>query len=450
MRGDTIVAIATPYGVGGVGIVRMSGPLANSIAAKITQSEKKIIPRYATFRRFYDPKGHLLDEGVLLYFPAPHSYTGEEVVELQGHSAPVVLDAIVAATVTWGARLAHPGEFTERAYLNHKIDLPQAEAVLDMIHASSLEAARAAARTLQGEFSKAITALVELVTRIRVGIEACLDFPEEDIDPLYKEELCARLAFLLENVKTVQARTQTGAVLREGCQLAIVGAPNVGKSSLLNALAGKSIAIVSDVPGTTRDKVHEVVVLQGVPFHITDTAGIRTTNCPIEQEGISRARGTAGEADVVLVVVDPMHDIANQIAALNLPQEIMQRVWVVINKIDLMNTPVSVTEIEGVLGISAVSAKTNTGLAEFAKDVLRKMNYESHSSEWSARRRHVEALNTAEECLKEAACAIENGDALEVAAEALRLAQVALQAVTGEFRADDLLGRIFSEFCIGK
>ncbi len=440
--GDTIVAIATASGSGAVGIVRVSGPLVDAIASTLVPVP--LPPRRAVHTSFFDQGAQLLDRGIALRFPAPDTYTGEDVLELQAHGNPLILDQLVSAALQAGARLAEPGEFTRRAYLNDRIDLAQAEAVADLITSASSDATAAALRSLQGEFSVAVRQLVEDLTRLRVYIEAALDFAEEEIDFLSDHQLDDQFESLQQALDTIIARATEGRVLREGLTMVIAGAPNVGKSSLLNRLTGQNSAIVTEIAGTTRDVLREQIVLDGIPLTIIDTAGLRDSDDIVEREGIRRAREQMQQADVILqlqIAGDP----AAQSAELPLAGDV-QSVLTVYNKIDLhpdfcCDEPNSL----------AVSAKTGEGFDQLSDALKRIAGFEkTPEGAFMARRRHLTALQESRANISQARRRLVDNDFAELAAEELRLAQRQLQTVTGEFTSDDLLGEIFSSFCIGK
>jgi len=444
---DTIAAIATPPGRGGVGIVRVSGPAVPAIAEGVIGVLPE--PRHARFCRFLDGAGEVIDEGIALYFPAPRSFTGEEVLELQGHGGPVVMDLLLKRVLELGARLARPGEFSERAFLNDKLDLAQAEAVADLIDAETEAAARLASRSLQGAFSRRIHELVERLTELRVFVEAALDFPEEEIDFLADGQVLARLQAVMKAVQEVRASARTGRLLRDGMNLVIAGLPNAGKSSLLNALAGAESAIVTEIPGTTRDLLRERISLDGVPVHLVDTAGLRETEDRVEREGVRRAREALVQADRVLWVYDAAADPENRgFATARLPEGVP--VTLVRNKVDLAGEPPGVDERDGLPEVR-LSARSGEGLDLLRRHLLDGMGFQGgEHSEFLARRRHLDAIDRALAHLEQGRCVLEETGAGELLAEELRLAQQALSEITGEFSADDLLGEIFSSFCIGK
>ncbi len=437
---DTICAVATPPGAGGIGVVRVSGPLAPQLANLLLGACPP--PRQATLTRFRDVNGSALDEGLALYFPAPASFTGEDVLELQGHGSPVVLDRLLKALIANGARLARPGEFTERAFLNGKIDLVQAEAVADLIESASEEAARAAFRTLTGHFSETLNAFSEQLIGVRARIEAALDFPDEAEDAAEHAALKQALIDLRARLMGTVKRAREGRLLREGAQVVIVGAPNAGKSTLLNALAGHEAAIVSPCPGTTRDLVRETIVLEGLTLRLTDTAGLREARDPIEREGVRRAEEAFAQADCALLVVDDSDRSPTDVPAIPVP------VLTVLTKIDISKRPPGA----GPEGF-AVCAPSGEGLDDLRAALRANLLGDEPSSEgtgvFSARRRHLAALEAVDAALARALDHHEDARA-ELAAEELRRAHESLGEITGRFTSDDLLGRIFGSFCIGK
>ncbi len=445
---ETIAAIATAPGRGGIGIVRISGPGVRSIAQALLGRLPR--PRYACFVIFRDATGSPLDKGLALYFPAPHSYTGEDVLELHAHGSPVVLDLLLEQACALGARLARPGEFTERAFLNGKLDLAQAEAVADLINATSTAAARAALRTLTGEFSRRVQALVERLTELRSYVEAAMDFPEEEIDFLSDSRLAERIASLQAELVSLQTAARQGALLHEGLTVVLAGPPNAGKSSLLNALAGEEAAIVSPIPGTTRDVLRADIDLgDGLRLRVLDTAGLRTSCDVLEAEGMRRARHAMERADRVLLVLDAAapDPVARAEAEAQLPPALPRTV--IYNKIDLTGQPPARRENTPAAELY-VSARTRAGLELLRAHLKESMGFAiAGEGSFTARRRHLEALARAQHHLTAAgehACARQG----ELAAEAMRLAQDALGEITGAVTPDDLLGRIFSTFCIGK
>lgn len=443
---DTIAAVATPPGRGGVAVVRVSGPRAHAIACAVTG--RALPARRAVFCRFRDADGQTLDEGLALYFAAPASFTGEDVVEFQGHGSPVVCDLLLARVLELGARLAEPGEFSLRAFLNDRLDLVQAEAIADLVASRSEQAARAALRSLDGAFSRKIHALVAELTRLRVYVEAAMDFPDEDIDFLDDQALRDGLAALQSAFEALDEATRQGRLLAEGFTVVIAGPPNAGKSSLLNALAGSETAIVTPIPGTTRDILREQIVVEGMPLHVLDTAGLRDTVDVIEQEGVRRARGELDRADHALMVVDGSATTPDEIARLRteLPDGLPHTL--VLNKLDLGHSAAFKPPPDGAV---AVSALTGAGLSALRGALCQAAGLgEDATTTLSARRRHLDALERARAHLDEGIRQLEQHRAAELLAEELRLAQDALGTVTGRVTSDDLLGEIFSSFCIGK
>ena len=451
--GDTIVAIATPPGRGGIGIVRVSGSEAASIARALLGSLPK--PRQATFRTFRDARGQALDEGLALYFPGPNSFTGEDVLEIHGHGGPVVLDMMVARALEMGARPARPGEFSERAFLNGKIDLAQAEAVADLIASGSESAARAALRSLQGEFSRHVHAVVADLVGLRAQLEAAIDFPEEEIDILADHRLLQQCQNIRKSIAALLAPARQGCLLQEGMTVVLAGRPNSGKSSLLNALARYDRAIVSAIPGTTRDLLHEHINIDGMPLHLIDTAGLRESGDEIEREGVRRARAVVAEADHILLIADDRSADGPDVLAAFIPTGVSYTL--VRNKIDLTGrepgitrTPPAGCEAAACAAEIAISALTGAGVDALRAHLKSRMGFEiAGETTFSARRRHVDALIRADQALGSAAheIGLRRG---ELAAEELRQAQRALDEITGAFTSDDLLGQIFTTFCIGK
>lgn len=441
---DTIAAVATAQGRGGVGVVRISGRDVEEIAKGILGSLP--IARHATYANFLDAEGDTLDQGIALYFPAPHSYTGEEVLELQGHGGPAVLHMLLQRCIGLGARLAQPGEFTRRAFLNNKMDLAQAESVADLIDANSSEAARSALRSLSGEFSSAIRELVDALIHLRMLVEAMLDFPEEQVDSVDLQRRDALLNEIRLKLQHTMETARQGNLLREGAHIVIAGQPNVGKSSLLNKLSGEEVALVSDIPGTTRDVIRQVIQLHGVPLHIIDTAGLRESRDVVENLGIARTHQTLHRADLILLLLDASLGLTDkdQTIIAGLPSGIAR--LLVFNKSDLLHEkPPIVTEGDRAI---FVSAKTGAGLEELRAILLEAVGWRAQESgAFMARERHLLALQQAQRHLQHAQDVLSTP---ELFAEELRLAQNALSEITGEFTSDDLLGEIFSRFCIGK
>ncbi len=442
---DTIAAIATPPGRGGIGIVRVSG---TRVPLVIQQMFGALQPRYATHKKFLNAAQVLMDEGVALWFPAPHSFTGEDVLELQGHGSTIVLDGVLQHLFTLGVRLAQPGEFSQRAFLNNKIDLLQAEAIADLINASSVQAARAAMRSLQGDFSSQITTFKQALVQLRMYVEATIDFPEEDIE--HASEIGVQLSVLQQHLHTLQKTAQQGVLLQEGVTVVIAGLPNVGKSSLLNQLSGEETAIVTAIPGTTRDIIRCHIQLEGLPIVVIDTAGLRASSDPVEQEGIRRAIAQMSKADHVLLIVDERYT-PEMVEQLLRDYPALQQCphTVVHNKIDLTGQAPHAEKNKDRAHIY-VSAKTGAGLDALRTHVTRSMGYQGGAGDFSARRRHVDALTRVQQLLMQAQHTFTHSQAGELVAEDLRLAQQVLGEITGEFTADDLLGEIFSRFCIGK
>lgn len=447
---DIIAAIATPPGRGGIGVVRISGKNLRFLAHRMLGSVPE--PRHASLSTFLDENGLAIDQGIALYFPSPHSYTGEDVLELQGHSGPAVMNLLLSRCLSAGARLAQPGEFTLRAFLNNKLDLAQAESVADIIDASTSEAARCAMRSLQGEFSTAIGNLVQALTDLRMLVEAALDFPDEEIDFLQHADVYARLKAIQAQLEDVFAAARQGSLLREGVCVVLVGQPNVGKSSLMNQLAGEDAAIVTEIPGTTRDAIRQTIEIEGIPMYLVDTAGLRETDDAVEKIGIARTRSAIEKADLALLLIDHRFGVTPMDRAIldSLPTELP--VIHVHNKIDLLNGLPQIKDEKDPSEIH-LSAKTGAGIALLRQKLLDMVGWQPHSMGegiFMARHRHLQALTEAGERLKSAAELIERRIQLELLAEELRLAQQTLSSITGEFSADDLLGEIFSRFCIGK
>ena len=450
---DTIAAVSTPPGRGGIGIVRVSGPRAGEVARAVVSRLPE--PRLATSARFLAGDGETLDTGIALWFPAPHSYTGEDTLELQGHGGSVVLDRVAGRVLSLGARPARPGEFTERAFLNGKLDLAQAEAVADLIDAATHEAARLARRSLDGALSERVNAAVADLVEIRTFIEGSLDFPDEEVPDLPEDLLAERLDRVRAAVAAARGTAARGNLLREGFGVVIVGRPNVGKSSLLNRLVGRERAIVTEVPGTTRDTLHEAVQVDGLPLRIVDTAGLHPTEDPVERIGIERTWAAVDEADAVLAVVDDRRGLEDA------DREILGRIpdrlprVVVHNKIDLSGAPAGERKAGAQAGVGSfrirLSAKTGEGVDRLCERLKALAGYEPRAEGlFMARRRHLVALDEALAALDAARRGGDEGAGSELVAEDLRLAQRALGEITGEFTTDDLLDRIFATFCIGK
>src|SRR6056297_1813772 len=445
---ETICAIATPPGHGGVGVVRISGTSIDDLAARLIGRLPE--PRHAALVKVFDAAGQVMDTGLALYFPAPHSFTGEHVLELQLHGSPVVLEMVLRACVAAGARRAGPGEFSQRAFLNDKLDLAQAEAIADLIAASSEQAARAATRSLKGVFSKQVHALADRVIELRVYVEAALDFPDEEIDFLAEGDVLGRIKALIADSTVLLQQARAGRLLNDGLRMAIVGKPNAGKSSLFNALVKRDAAIVTEIPGTTRDVVRETIHLAGIPVTLADTAGLRETEDVVEREGVRRARAELAEADLVLWVVDVSDPEPGP------PPDTAVPVLRVDNKIDLKTDRVgresrSRDREPGAPLTVAVSALTGEGMDGLDRAVSERfIDAESPAGEFTARARHVEQIDIALAHLIEAGNVVEQTGSGELAAEELRRAAEALGDITGQVHSDELLGKIFSSFCIGK
>lgn len=449
---ETIVAVATPPGYGGVGVVRVSGPDAYQIGLDVT-ARQVLTPRHAQYAYFYDQQQQILDQGLVLYFNAPHSFTGEDVIEFQGHGSPIVLDQLVQDIVCRGARVARPGEFSERAFLNDKMDLTQAEAIADLIHAHSVTAARMAMRSLQGEFSTRIATFNEALIKLRMYVEAAMDFPEEEIDFLSDGHITKTLHTLIQHLYDIRAAASQGVMMREGLSVVIVGPPNAGKSTLINHLAQKEVAIVTDIPGTTRDVMREHILIDDIPLHVVDTAGLRETDDVIEREGIKRAWHAAKQADAILLVFDGSVENTEEIYLEQLKATLSEAIPIVIimNKVDKSTntTTQSPSDQRGIPHVS-LSAKTGQGLDELKMVLKTLVGYQSTEGQFLARRRHLQALDKAQALLLTGQSQLTSHRAGELLAEDLRLAHQTLCEITGEFTSDDLLGHIFSSFCIGK
>jgi tRNA modification GTPase len=448
---DIIAAVATPPGRGGVGIIRISGKSLQPFLLAFDCPEPS--PRLAVFTEFRDNEGELIDQGLLIYFPNPHSFTGEDVLEIQGHGGPVVMDLLLQRVLELGARLAQPGEFSQRAFLNDKIDLAQAEAIADLIDASSRQAARGAMRSLRGDFSERVHGIVERLIELRAFVEAAIDFPEEEIDFLADNSVREKLQQIIASLDGLMASAEQGVILSEGMTVVLAGKPNAGKSSLLNALSGSDVAIVTEIAGTTRDVLRESVHLDGMPLHFVDTAGLRESSDLVEQEGIRRAWREIESADRILFVADIAEN--HQVDITTLWPEFFQKfpekanLTLVLNKVDKLAAPMP--EVEGSIPSFAISAKTGLGLDNLKHHLKECMGYrESSEGNFLARRRHLRGLQNTLNTLNDGMRQLDEHRAGELLAEDLRLAQHHLGEITGEFSSDDLLGVIFSRFCIGK
>ena len=437
---DTIAAVATPPGQGGIGIVRISGPLAPAIGTAVTGAE---LPRRRPALRNFVRRGASLDRGVALYFPGPGSFTGEDVVELQGHGGPMVLQMVLEAVLAEGARLARPGEFTERAYVNGKLDLAQAEAVADLIASTSAAAARGALRSLEGAFSTEVCALDERITRLRAYVEASIDFPDEEVEFLASGQVAERVGGLTASVSALLESGKQGVLMNQGVNVALVGPPNSGKSSLLNRLTGEETAIVTDIPGTTRDLLKVDLVIDGLPLRLVDTAGLRETEDRVEIEGVRRAHREAGQADLVVLLndlADPREDEYASAWPDALPVD---------NKIDLVGADPGIDRSKAPARVR-ISCLTGAGMDSLKQAIKERVGFAGTESQFSARRRHLVSLDQAAEALQTAGRRLQEGAAGEIVAEELRQAHLALGEITGETAPDDLLGEIFRTFCIGK
>ncbi|WP_371265343.1 tRNA uridine-5-carboxymethylaminomethyl(34) synthesis GTPase MnmE [Nitrosomonas eutropha] len=446
----TIAAIATPPGRGGIGIVRISGTdlkqLAQTILGKLPD------PRHAGLFNFLDQNNQVIDQGIALYFPSPNSYTGEDVLELHGHGGPAVMNLLLAHCLQLGARLAEPGEFTLRAFLNEKLDLAQAEGVADLIEASTANAVRCAVRSLHGEFSSTIHQLVSALIDLRVLVEATLDFPEEEIDFLQSAHAAEQLASIQIKLEQVLTASRRGNLLQEGIKIVLAGQPNVGKSSLLNRLAGDEIAIVTEIPGTTRDTIRQSIEIEGIPLHLIDTAGLRETNDIVEQQGIARTYAAIEQADLVLLLVDSRYGVTKEDRSVLAHLSEKLPVLIVHNKIDLSGQ-LSRIEEDTSGTVIYLSVKSGEGIALLQTALLKTVGWQTNiagEGAYMARQRHLQALLHTKKLLERAKAWLHTTNQLEILAEELRLAQQALSSITGEFTSDDLLGEIFSSFCIGK
>ncbi len=442
---DTIAAIATASGAGGIGVVRVSGPLSQHIASEILGYCPA--PRHAAYLDFRHANGDLIDRGIAIFYPNPHSYTGEDVLELQAHGGTALMQILLGRCISLGARQAEPGEFTRRAYINEKIDLAQAEAVADVINAATTEAAQSAVRSLSGEFSLHIHTLLSKLIELRMYVEACLDFPEEEIDFITQGRVAEKLSAIINELQAVFAKAKQGSLLREGINVVLVGQPNVGKSSLMNQLAGEELAIVTSIAGTTRDTIKNVIQINGVPLHIIDTAGLRETDDEVEKFGIARTWATLETAHIALLLVDATYGITEIEKSIleRLPQK-THKIWVH-NKIDVTKEPALIEEKAQAVHVY-ISAKTGLGVDLLKSELLKLAGYQNHSEGvFMARARHLHALDAVGTHLQRAHNQMTSA---ELVAEELRLAQETLSSITGEFTSDDLLGEIFSKFCIGK
>jgi tRNA modification GTPase len=443
---DNIVAIATANGYAGVGIIRISGFNLDSIINGLCQ-KTKLTPRYAHYVDLFDTHQEILDSGIILYFPNPNSFTGEDVIEIQSHGSPVVMNMLVKRCIELGCRLAEAGEFSKRAYLNGKIDLLQAESIADLIHAESEASAKGALKSLKGEFSNHINQINDSLINLRMFVEATLDFPEEDIEFIANAKIKDKLTNIRAQIHQLLHSTKQGVLLNNGANIVIVGQPNVGKSSLLNALANEDVAIVTDIAGTTRDIVKQKIIIDGIPFNIIDTAGIRETNDKVEQIGIERAYQAINNADVCLVLVDHQHGISQTESDIINSITTQMPIIYVHNKIDLTNQVAKLEEIDNSIHVH-LSAQTKDGLNLLTDKLLSIIGWENNQSDtFIARTRHLDAMRITVTHIDNA---FNNWSELEILAEELRYAHTALGSITGEFSADDLLGEIFSKFCIGK
>ncbi|MGP1924498.1 MAG: tRNA uridine-5-carboxymethylaminomethyl(34) synthesis GTPase MnmE [Arsenophonus sp. NEOnobi-MAG3] len=450
---DTIIAQATPPGRGGVGILRISGPKVIEVACIVLGKLPQ--PRYADYLPFYDNNGKVLDKGIALYFPAPNSFTGEDVLELQGHGGQVIIDLLLKRILVIDEiRIANPGEFSERAFLNGKMDLAQAEAITDLIDASTEQAARSAVNSLQGLFSKQIYEMVEALTNLRIHVEAAIDFPDEEINFLSGGKIETKLNDVIAHLNSVHLQSYQGSLLREGMKVVIAGRPNAGKSSLLNALSGNETAIVTDIAGTTRDVLREHIHIDGIPLHIIDTAGLREATDEIEKIGIDRAWQEIEQADHILLMVDSTTTEATEPEQIcpefiaRLPKSLP--ITIIRNKVDITDEPIAITKISD-YSLIRLSVYRKEGIDLLRQHLKESIGFNHHiEGGFLARRRHIQALNIAAEHLQQGYQQLVFAHSCELLAEELRLTQQALSEITGEFSSDDLLGRIFSSFCIGK
>ena len=447
LKSHNIVAIATAHGFAGVGIIRISGPDALVIARKLTLKQN-FTPRLTNYSKIYSSSGEILDSGLVLYFKAPNSFTGEDVVEIQGHGSPIVLQMIIARALELGCTMAEAGEFSRRAYLNGKIDLLQAESIIDLIHAESEATAKGALKSLHGDFSRQINIINEQLIDLRMFVEATLDFPEEDIEFIANAKIRDKLKFLVLAMEKLLSNTKQGVILNNGANIVIIGRPNVGKSSLLNTLANEDIAIVTDIAGTTRDIVKEKIIINGVPFNIIDTAGIRDTTDVVEKIGIERAFHAANTADICLILLDASIGLTNEDKELlNKVPNSIPRIFVH-NKVDLIADSQDLVVLDSEAKHIHISAKFGTGIDTLRSEILKTIGFETNNSDiFVARTRHLDAIRRSVEHIN---YGFEHWENLEILAEELRYAHNSLSEITGEFSSDDLLGEIFSRFCIGK
>ncbi len=448
---STIAAVATPPGKGGVAVIRVSGPLCQRVASSLLGKELPV--RQACYLPFFDHNQQIIDQGIAIFFKAPHSFTGEDVLELQGHGGPIIMDMLLEAVLNCGVYMAKPGEFSERAFHNDKLDLAQAEAIADLIESGSRQAAKSALRSLSGEFSQKVNQLLEQIIHLRIYVEAAIDFPEEEIDFLQDEKIVEQTDAIKFAMASLLKNAEQGSLLREGMKVVIAGKPNAGKSSLLNALAGKQSAIVTDIAGTTRDVLTEQINIDGLPLHIVDTAGLRDAQDQVEKIGIERASKEIESADRILLVVDSTEEMPKDIRAelshyIN-PNIELPVVTLVKNKIDLLNQDAAIEtgDVETVL----LSANTGDGVELLKQHLKKSVGFDaSESGTFMARRRHINALTNAQQHINKGFDLLEQHCAGELLAEELKLAQDYLNEITGEFTSDDLLGKIFTSFCIGK
>jgi tRNA modification GTPase len=443
---DTIAAIATPFGLGGIGVIRVSGALVPQISFAVSQKKLKV--RQATFADFFNQNKELIDQGVAIYFSKPHSFTGEDVLELQAHGSPVVLNQLLQTVISYGARLAEPGEFSKRAFLNGKLDLAQAEAIMDLVNAASDLAAKSALRSLRGDFSGLINNLSASLIKIRMELEGVIDFPEE-IDHNLLAGIESQIIAVITKIEAIENTVKQGIILRDGIHVVISGAPNVGKSTLMNALSGEELAIVTEYPGTTRDVLRSFINLDGIPLHLTDTAGIRVAHDSIEKEGIRRAKKEIENADLVILLLDAKEKKEIATIAKDFFSKLPKNLLVVYNKIDLLNQRAKEEKQDGII-VVYLSAKTKEGIDLLKEQIKKKLGiFDFAEGICTARARHLEALQKTKNNLLQAkkSCGVKEW---ELIAEDLRVAQNHLGEITGKFLPEDLLDRLFSEFCLGK